>query len=209
MEVSEFERIVRLGLGRAILTLKTDDPQPYRNVILDACLHDLGFDTQIEGSRAPYVFDLINLSDEPAYYRVQILSALRTETDYWNLRQLFELARLFAQQGDREAREGMYARIAANATDTSLDLDISRVGAEEIVSLDGISGLLFVAEKLGERVLSDADYWDDGDLLRVAEEQVGAEAVRREMEQARLVNNKIAAYLRLVELREKASSLRQ
>jgi hypothetical protein len=39
LPVEEFEWILRIGLGRAILHLQKHDSKPYRDVMLDACLH--------------------------------------------------------------------------------------------------------------------------------------------------------------------------
>ncbi len=61
MGILEFERLVRIGLGRAIIILQENDPRPLGDVILNACLHDLNSDSGGMRSRAQYVWDLIQL----------------------------------------------------------------------------------------------------------------------------------------------------
>jgi hypothetical protein len=39
-EAQEFERLLHIGLGRAILFAQQNDLSPYRDLILHACLHN-------------------------------------------------------------------------------------------------------------------------------------------------------------------------
>lgn len=45
--VEEFARWLAHGLGRPILYLRDHDAEPYRDVILDACLHNRCYDWQL------------------------------------------------------------------------------------------------------------------------------------------------------------------
>jgi hypothetical protein len=206
LEIQEFERIVRIGLGRAIIVLQENDPRRFREAVLHACLHDLRYDHQAEGSRGQYVFDLLQLSDDPAHFRSEVLAALLqmpTENCH-DLMQLFELARRFAVEGDSGARAAMYQRFAALATDlASFDYGLLDHAAENIVLLDGIEGFLFVAGKLGQDALADADkWWDapwDGYLQGALEQTVGIQAAQRAIEQARQQSKAVAAYLARVD----------
>lgn len=201
MEPTEFARIVRIGLGRANLVLRREALGPYRDVVVAACLHDQAYDPQLEGIRRDYLLDLIRLSGDPAHCRRRVLDALPTTSpeDYYDLRQLFALARAFAQEGDVAAREAMYASFAAKAADPSPRLDDLIVGGDDIVHLDGVDGFLFVAEHLGARILADASLWADDYWLSLAEKQSGEETVRREVERARRENPAIDAYLTSME----------
>jgi hypothetical protein len=55
METREFKNAIALGLGRAVLHLLDRDVHPFREVILDACLHNKAYDPQVESSRAAYM----------------------------------------------------------------------------------------------------------------------------------------------------------
>src|SRR5437867_272134 len=46
--IAEFERMLHLGRGRAVLMLQRGEVEPPRELILHACLHNLAFDPQCE-----------------------------------------------------------------------------------------------------------------------------------------------------------------
>jgi hypothetical protein len=148
MDVVEFERLLHIGLGRAILFLQKNDATPYREAILHACLHKVALDKQCEPSRATFMFDIIHLTDEVPFYREQIFAALPNTTDMFDAEQLFNLSRLFAEQGDEDARQLMYDQLATNVAESGDD-----AGAYAIVKMDGLDGFLFVAEQLAKRSL--------------------------------------------------------
>jgi hypothetical protein len=147
MDVAEFERIVRLGLGRAIFHLQANDPAPYREVILRACVHNWQYEST-EPTRERYLLDLINLTGDPRPYREAILNALAATPaedlgypgDDWDARQLCALLRLRSQEGDDEARAVLYDAVALNPG----------VGQPtfELLDLDGTKGLIFIAARL-------------------------------------------------------------
>src|SRR5688572_14041571 len=103
LDVQEFERILKLGLGRAIPHLKTHDAAPYRDVILHACLHNISYDPQLEGGKTLYLWELIQLTRKPEYYRGKILEALVAITDEhdYDTNQKVEMAFRFAEEGDQ------------------------------------------------------------------------------------------------------------
>jgi len=150
LDKTEFERIVHIGLGRAILHLQTHDSTPYREILLHACTHSTAYDPQIEGSRARYTYDLIPLTNEVDFYRRAALNALaQSSKDHdRDAEFLFELARMFAEDGDQEARQAMYDKYRqsiAQGYDT---------GASQLIELDGIDGLVFVLAPDGKPIFS-------------------------------------------------------
>ena len=158
MITAEFERLVSIGLGRAVLHLRDNDPCPFRDVILDACLHNKAYDAQIDGGRAEYLVDLIQASGDPAFFENAVISSLGEPPKNWDTQQRFQIARLLAQSGNQSARDAMYSAFA------SLGKSASDV-AVEFVELDGIEGLLFVAGEIGVQLAQDPDRWEDDELL--------------------------------------------
>jgi hypothetical protein len=76
-----FAQAIRYGLGRAILHVRQHDPKPYRQLILDqlildACLYDDVFESQMNHDRGQYLFDLIPATGEQERYRRRLLRAL-------------------------------------------------------------------------------------------------------------------------------------
>ncbi len=156
MDGHEFKRVLNIGLGRAILFLRSHDARPYRDAILDACLHNTAYDPQIEGSRATYLREVIALTGDEPFFRDRILAALAMSGGDWDAEQLFRLAATYAEEGDQHARRVLYAKYDQNARagdDT---------GETTIVSLDGLAGLLHVIRLACDsgRIADQDDYLD-------------------------------------------------
>ena len=45
MRISAFDQWLKKGLGRAVVHLRTHDPEPHRDAVLYACTHDLAYDS--------------------------------------------------------------------------------------------------------------------------------------------------------------------
>jgi hypothetical protein len=148
MEISEFKRILEIGLGRAVLYLQTHDAAPYREVILDACLHDTRYDHQTENRRSTYLFDVIQCTSIQAFFREKIIQASKNAADPngSDALQLNGLLTRLARQGDHEARQLIYDAFVAHLTSDEWG-DMER--ANDLMVLDGTDGFLFAAERFG------------------------------------------------------------
>ncbi|HZO26892.1 MAG TPA: hypothetical protein VFH48_12995 [Chloroflexota bacterium] len=111
---AEFERVLGLGLGRAILFLRQHDARPYRDIILNACVHWTGYDQQVEGTRTPYLMTVLDETGQIESYVESILAAFRSTTDRRDQQQLIRLASELAQDGYAEARVALYERFDRN-----------------------------------------------------------------------------------------------
>jgi hypothetical protein len=191
VDAAAFKRVLDIGLGRAILFLRTHDARPYRDAILHACLHNTAYDPQVEGSRAVYLREVLALSGDEAAYREAILTALADSGRGWDAEQLFKLAATYADEGDRRARQVLYAKYTENARaggDT---------GETAIVSLDGLDGLLYVVrlahedgQITGEEGLHGYEW-----LLSAIEEADGKEETRRVLLRAAQAEPWISTFL--------------
>lgn len=198
VEVREFERLLHIGLGRAILFLKEHDATPYRDAILHACLHDVGFDRQIEPSRAQYLWEIAQLTGEEAYYREQIIRAFQEaepepepSDDNYDREQLFELLVVLALQGDEEARRLAYEKFAENAA-----RDGDETGAYGLVKLDGLNAFLFIADQLVAKAMAEGEEWLPYFLLRYVEDEFGEAETWAALEEASTKNPRIAMLMR-------------
>ena len=96
---------------------------------------------------------MYSLSDKKDKIRKAILNGIATEQeDTWSLTHLFDIAKLFAQQGDQEMRQAIYDRFCKNPIEGS-----DWVGYSEILELDGLQGLIFIAEKFGKFIEQNPD----------------------------------------------------
>ena len=165
MDVAEFKRVLEIGLGRAILHLQTHDAAPYRDAILEACLHDTRYDRQAEGPRNDYLFQTITLAGFRDAFREPLLEALRNapEPDDYDTYQVNGLVCRYAEQGDSEARQLVYDHFVAHLTSDEWG---DQVRADNLIRLDGVEDFLFAVERFGERLPEarecDPPYWFSG-----------------------------------------------
>ena len=99
MNKAEFHELLKNGLGRAILYAQESDVKPFRNVILDACLHCYSADVQCEGTRAGYMLELVDLLPDRQFYCDEVLKALPGSGDDFDAVQRFHFARNLALDG--------------------------------------------------------------------------------------------------------------
>lgn len=153
----ELELMLHKGMGRAIQFLMGQDISQYRDIILNACIHDQAYDQQCEDTRAQYLYPLIKMSGEESFYRKEILRALPDAVEYFDAEQMLDFALFFAKDGDENARKAIYEKIELNNTNESL------AGSDQAIELDGIPGLVFILDLIG----SDPDLlpWHKYDLL--------------------------------------------
>lgn len=177
------------GLGRTFNCINRNEKEEIKHDLLNACLHHLAYDPQCEGSRADWLFELITLTDDIEFYRQNIFQALPNTTNFWDVEQLYDLIAIWANKGCEEARGLIYENFAKQ------EFDESWLGGTNIIAIDGITGLLYVAEIVGKRLLKDDDLWEDDWLISVASERLGKEIVRETLEKQSLSNPNIKAYL--------------
>jgi hypothetical protein len=169
----DFAGWVGKGLGRAVLYLKTHDSRACREALLHACTHNVIYDRQCEESRTPYLLELIELSCDVEFYRNGILDALKSEDDEADQGQIFELAASFAEKGDSEIKQSMYAAFARDG--------FGLTAADELVRLDGLAGLVFVAKSFGTEDPEERP-WQFRHLLETLEKYHDKQALPAELE---------------------------
>jgi hypothetical protein len=171
--------VLGLGLGRAILFLRQHDAAPYRDIILNACVHWTGYDQQLEGTRTNYLRDVLDATEHEQEFVKRILPALKLATDRHDATQLAFLARSFAEDGYDESRTALYEKFDRN------DAEEPFLGSDAIIRLDGLEGFLYVAERMGAAFLNDPDAVEDiHGVWWEAEEAIGQEEVRRILTEA-------------------------
>jgi hypothetical protein len=192
VDASQFRHLLKLGLGRAILYVKGHDVQAFRSVILDACLHCYAYDPQIEGTRADYMLELVDLTQGKEFYHEEVLNALPGSGDDWDAVQRFRFAACLAFDGNERAKQEMYQNYKPGP----------RMGEDigiDFLQMDEIKGLLFAAEKMGELLMATKEEVDLGFLLSVADERFGEQQVRDVLRKAGTENPRIEAYRLAVE----------
>ena len=102
----KFIDTIRKGLGRGYLELESaENKEEYRESLLYACLSDCSYDFVSEGSKGAYLFELINLFGDTAYFKKNIINFLQHKLPKRNLfAQLLDILRCYDHQGDREIK---------------------------------------------------------------------------------------------------------
>jgi hypothetical protein len=188
----EFGRWLRQGRGLALLRAREAAGPGQRDILLDACTHFTGYDFQVEGSRAEYLFDVLVAAGERESLEAPLLEALG-QRDSWDREQLLDLAYLFALDGSAAAEHALrdtFVRCAAEP---------SRPGAPQVVRGCGLPGLVLVARELGRVMPEQGADWDEAHPLEVAEEHFGVEAVADTLAQAALGEPYVRRYLDAVQ----------
>jgi hypothetical protein len=189
--------VLKLGLGRAIPFLRKHDARPCRDIILDACMRWTGYDQQVEGARTTYLRDVLDATGHEPAFVPRILAALKKVTERRDATQLVFLALSFAEDGYDAARTALYETFDRNDTDEPF------LGYDAIIRLDGLDGLLHIADRVGAALLDSRDVLGENDwvlmnAIREAQEQCGVEDIRPALERAAQENPRIRAYVNAI-----------
>jgi hypothetical protein len=157
------------------------------------------YDTQCEDSRAEWLISLINLSKNKDFYIPKIIAALSTSHEFSDVSQLYKLCQLCAQQGDELAKQAIYEKFDAQ------EFNESYMGGEEVIQLDGLKGLLHVANVIGKRLLEDDDYWEDDMLYCITCEMIGKEITDEFLARHAKENRYVTAYIKELKRHEERS----
>jgi hypothetical protein len=146
----EFRRAIEQGLGRAILCLQKHNPEPYKEIILEACLKDTAYVKHFSYNKSAYLNELLSAFTDALELRKQILEAFKNSIPDEEDRPKPALILEFAKAGLPNAREAIYDDFLKAA-----EIGLDWASGKEIVKLDSLSGLLFIAPYLGEMVDGD------------------------------------------------------
>jgi predicted nucleic acid-binding protein len=182
---------LKRGTGEAYLIVKEHPKIDFSNQIIQGALHIFAYDGQSEGDRAAYIFEIISISKQKDKIRKAVLQGLAKEQDdTWNLTHLFALAKLYAQQNDVEAKQAIYDRFLNNPIEGS-----DWVGAYEILELDGLKGLFYVADKFGKYIEQHPDDWQDDGIIQHFQAEHQNIQVAEELQKKARTNKFIRLYL--------------
>ncbi|WP_312747899.1 hypothetical protein [Sphingobacterium multivorum] len=187
----QFLHALKRGTGEAYLIVKEHPEIDFSNQIIQGALNIFAYDGQCEGDRATYIFEIISISTQKDKIRRAVLQGLAKEQDdTWNLTHLFALAKLYAQQNDTEAKQAIYDRFLNNPI-----VGADWVGAHEILELDGLNGLFYVAEKFGKHIEQHPDDWQDDGIIQHFQAKNQSIQVAEELKKKAQTNKFIRFYL--------------
>lgn len=165
---------LRKGLGRAVqwasVGCLADEP------LLDACLKDQRHDMQIDGCRAKWLWQIIELLDAKDRFRAPIFHALYVLADARSAYQLCELGYHYANAGDEAFLSRLYEIV-----EDRIFTDYPELGESEILRLDGQTAFEFIARLRGEELFQRDWDWYDGTFVDEAEMLLGESEVREHL----------------------------
>jgi len=187
MNAQQFRESLHLGLGRGILYVRDHDVSEYRDVILDACLHCYSYDVQVEGTRADYMYELVRLLPDKAFYHDAVLSALAGSGDDNDAVQRFRFALRLSMDGHEYAKRMMHESYNPGPSrGESIGMNF--------LDMDGIQGLLFIAERMGAVLLAKPGESDIGWIINRSKEEFGEQAAWDALRDAGRNSPNIEAY---------------
>lgn len=171
LSTSEFRKSLHKGLGRAYYHIKEYGLGKFQNELDKVCLKDLGYDPQIEGSRAPWLFKLISISDQIEHYCKLVEENLPNADDDYDAIQLADLAAQLALAG----QTNMIGVLEKNYRQSLDKFPLSNAYAPYIIDANGEAGFEFVLKTIACR--KESEYWREENVYEHAKELFGQERV--------------------------------
>lgn len=196
----QFFNSLKRGTGEAFILMKQYPEIDFSAYIQKAIIKNYAYDGQCESSRVNYLFSFYQLAHKKEKIRDAVLEALQTEIkDTWTLTQLFEFAKILAQQGDKEAKKGIYKRFGEKIIPGS-----DWAGSAEILELDGFDGLKYIAETFGRLLENDPEDCQDDELIISFQEKNKSINILEKLQEEAKRNKYIRLYLESIERTNKS-----
>ncbi len=190
----KFKSAIKRGTGEAHLLMQKNSKVNFSNDIIKAALKNLSYDNQSEGSRAVYIFELIERSNQKEKIRQAVLKGLATEkTDSWALNQLFDITALWAKKGDQEARKALYKRFYTKVIQGS-----EWVGQDAIIEVDGLDGIKHIAKIKGRIIQNNPEELEDSFIIDHFQQKNPTINVYNELKKSSKNNRYIKTYLHTI-----------
>lgn len=153
----QFFDSLKRGTGEAYILLKENRDIDFSDLIIKGAIKNYSYDNQSEGSRADYIYRLIRNSKQKDKIIKSVLTKLVSEkNDYYGLDQMCDLAVKFYKAGHLEAKTALYNRFEKNSLE-----DYEFCGQDQLMEIDGINGILKVAEIVGKTLFENPDDYEE------------------------------------------------
>lgn len=186
----QFFNSLKRGTGEAFLILKDNPTIDFSDLIIKGAVTNYSYDNQSEGSRANYIYRFIQKSKQKDKIVKAVLAKLQLEKeDYWGLDQMCDLAVKFYKGGYLEAKTAVYNRFEKNTLD-----GYEFCGQEQVMTIDGINGVLKVAEIVGKTLFENPDEYEDSWRIDDFQKRNKSVDVYAELKKASAKNKYVKAY---------------
>ena len=156
----QFLKEAKIGNGRAYSIFSANRNIDFTEQIINFSVHNYGYDPQCEGDRADYALQFIRELEESQ--KKKVLAEIKKQlaqveiTDDWDVDQLFKLAALLSKEYDTE-----FGKLLLNRFDTCSRDELWEFPKYSILLLDGFDGMVRLARRIGEILLSGDEWYED------------------------------------------------
>jgi hypothetical protein len=181
------------GLGRAVLAVGPQHAQALRPILLDACLHNRAFAWEAvpKDNRAAWLILILRRTGDLAWYAAKVEAALPTAGDDDDGEQLAHLAALLVLEGFESLRPAVRHTLHMHPDSR----DSFWFGQEEQLLIDGLDGLVRVAEVVGARLLADDKGYESDMFIEQLSRSLGREVVLHRLEREARSGAAVRRYL--------------
>lgn len=125
------------------------------DLLLNACLNDLRYDSQAEPVRGDWLYEMISGTEHEAALRKAVFEAISQQQEYYLWQQLASICKGMALKGNEQAQHLLRSFSLTRANDPkTIDL-----GANEWIEVGGTNALLELARIYGEQILISANVY--------------------------------------------------
>ncbi|MEA4848764.1 MAG: hypothetical protein VB106_16155, partial [Clostridiaceae bacterium] len=104
MTDKEFLHQLHRGIGSALIELKqNDNREKYKEIVYRCCLKDIGYDTQVEGTKGYYLYTAISALGSKDEFLEVISKAYKERLPYGLMQQLTDILLSYVQGGSTKA----------------------------------------------------------------------------------------------------------
>ena len=192
--IQQFRSAIKRGTGETHILLKENPKVDFSKEIIKACRFNYAYDRQCEGVRDVYLSELIEISGKKDTILAKIYDALMDGDNDADLSSLSSIATIFAKRGDEKAKEAVYKEFRRETINNG-----EWYNATYIIEIDGLQGLIYVAEIVGEALLKNPDASEDSWFVDNFQEENLTIDVYTELKSAAETNVNIKKYLQEIE----------
>jgi len=190
-----FKSALARGHGRALIHAGNFGVADFRDEILEAATTCLVYDTQFDGYREWWLAELCGAAG-----LIDTIISLPPAGSAEDRSQRAALLMEFVGAGHPAALPKLYEMCHFDHPDDEIH------GCDELIRTDGEKGLIFVAKRLGARLIQDAGYWVSDWELTVFDELHGEGRGKAILAESALIDAEIQAYLKGLESYESTTA---
>jgi hypothetical protein len=187
---AEFTDALIKGKGRALLHLRQFGEEGLQDILLQASLHDQGYDVQVEGDRGDWMMDIIDATSAPEFYFHQVLAAFLANDIGRDFLQHIYIVGCLVRLG-KASKDILYQKYDLQQQD---EWNMHCLG-KLLVEFDGIKGLIHAVNIAGTRVLADPTHQEANWLINYACDHHDEKEVLGALEREAAENPNVKAYI--------------